>query len=132
MRLNEIELKSSTETIDPDDGKKVIDIQPLLDLRDGYKLKTTARTVPGLIRAITTHEKNFNKEVIESEKSAFVGEKTARAEASLKADLADFRLELGNVEADILAIETNITALNADHDTFLRNVEENEIERNKI
>ncbi len=40
--------------------KKVIDIQPLLDVRDGYKIKTTARTAPGLINAIIKYEEeNF-------------------------------------------------------------------------
>ena len=114
------------------EGKKEFDIRPLLDLRDKYKLKTTARTVPGLIRAITTFEKNFDKELIASEETIFVGEKAAKAEAALLNDLADLRLDLRNIEANILAIETGITALNADHEAFLRNVEENEIERNKV
>ena len=59
-------LKSYTETyvepVDPDDArKKVIDIQPLLDIRDGYKLKTTARTIPGLINAIVKYEEHIKE-----------------------------------------------------------------------
>ena len=66
------------------------------------------------------------------EEAAFRGSKVATTEAALLNDLADLRLDLRNVEANILAIETGITALNADHEAFLRNVEENEIERNKV
>ena len=36
-------------------GRKLEDIDPLLELRDRYKLKTTARTVGGLIKAIISY-----------------------------------------------------------------------------
>ena len=34
-------------------------VQTLIDIKDGYKLKTTARTIPGLITAIIKHEEQF-------------------------------------------------------------------------
>jgi hypothetical protein len=113
-------------------GKPIQDLNPLLDLRDKYKLKTTAGTLSGLIRALIAHEKKYYQEAVASEESAYVGEKVTRTEASLQSDLIRFKADLKTVEGQIASIETDLTALNAEHDAFLRNIEENEVERNKI
>ena len=114
------------------DGKPITDLSPLLDLRDKYKIKTSARTVPGLIRAIIPFEKKLYDEQIKTEEGSFVGRRIAGTEASLKSDLIRLRGELATIEGQIASIETDITALNAEHDAFLRDIEENEVERNKI
>ena len=46
--------------------KKTIDIQPLIDIKDGYGLKTTARSINGLITAIVKYEEQFYKDEIGS------------------------------------------------------------------
>ena len=89
-------LKSYTETIiepvDPGDTrKKTIDIQPLIDIKDGYGLKTTARTINGLITAIVKYEEQFYKDAVKAEEEAFVGEMIATTEAALQAELARLR-----------------------------------------
>ena len=125
------DLKDLTESYDSS-GNKVIDIQPLLDIRDGKKIKTTAKTIPGLIRAITDFEERIYKERIKAEEATFVGKKTAGTETYLQSELLRLKNDLKFVEQRIAAIETNIDALNAMHDALLREIEDNEIERNKV
>ena len=65
-------------------GRKLEDIDPLLELRDRYKLKNTARTVGGLIKAIISYEKKYYDEQIKIEEGAFVGERVTKTEAVLQ------------------------------------------------
>ena len=121
-----------TEPIDPGDArKKTIDIQPLIDIKDGYGLRTTARTINGLITAIIKHEEQFYLDERKREEEAFIGTKVASTEVALNDQLRLLKLELRNIEIAIAGSETNITALNAAHDTFLREIEENDIAQNK-
>ena len=80
------ELLDLTKTIAP--GKPVeYDLTPLLDIRDALKLKTKARTSPGLIKAIQDYEEAEHNKMIRAEESTFVGKKVAGREAELNEDL---------------------------------------------
>jgi hypothetical protein len=61
-----------TKTIAP--GKPVeYDITPLLDIRDALKLKTKAKTSPGLIKAIQDYELEEYNKLIKAEEATYVG-----------------------------------------------------------
>ena len=76
------ELLDLTKIIAP--GKPVeYDITPLLDIRDALKLKTKARTSPGLIKAIQDYEEEEHNKKIRAEESTYVGKKVVGREAEL-------------------------------------------------
>ena len=125
------ELLDLTKTIAP--GKPVeYDITPLLDIRDGLKLKTKARTSSGLIKAIQEYEEAEHNKMIRGEESKYVGKKVVVREAELNEDLRVLRIRLKNETAEITKIDTDIKALDADYENFERTNEENTIKEYKI
>jgi hypothetical protein len=123
--------------IDPKTGLEVESNKQLVDIRDAIRkkdpsFKTKALGIKFLINAIINYEEAKYNEQVKAEESAFVGTKVARTEASLQSGLVRLKLDLRNIEARILAIETDMTALNAEHDAFLRVIEEDEVKRNNI
>ena len=125
------ELLDLTKIIAP--GKPVeYDITPLLDIRDALKLKTKARTSPGLIRAILDYEEEEHNKKIRAEESTYVGKKVVGREAELNEDLRVLRIRLKKETDEITKIDTDIKALDADYESFERTTEENTIEENKI
>jgi len=125
------ELLDLTKIIAP--GKPVeYDITPLLDIRDALKLKTKARTSPGLIKAIQDYEEEEHNKKIRAEESTYVGKKVVGREAELNEDLRVLRIRLKKETDEITKIDTDIKALDADYESFERTTEENTIEENKI
>ena len=100
-------------------------------MRDAYKLKKV-RTLGTLLKEILAFEEKENDKAMNAEVSTYVGTKVAKTEAALQGDLKIYKGLLAAEEAKILNIETNITALDADYDNFMRTNEENTIEQNKI
>ena len=134
----ELDLRSTITTYTDSRGLDVDDPKPFRDLRDRMKksdpagFTTRAVGIDGIIKAIINYEMENYKEAVKAEEGVFVGKKVVATEASLQSDLLRLKLELRNVEALILRIETDITALNTDHDSFLREIEEDEMKRNNI
>jgi hypothetical protein len=77
------------------------------------------------------YEERLVNNQIQAEQTAYIGKKTVDTEAILQSDLARFKAELINTNLKITSIETRINALNAEHDDYLQNIEENEVENNK-
>jgi hypothetical protein len=118
-------------------GLEFASVNQLLDLRDDIRskdptFKTKATGIKTLIKAIMAYEEKIVNEQIEAEKSTFVGKKVVATEASLQSDLLRLKFDLRNVEFQIIAIETDLTALNIEHDAFLREIEEDEMKKNNI
>lgn len=125
------ELLDLTKIIAP--GKPVeYDLTPLLDIRDALKLSTKARTSPGLIKAIQAYEEEEHNKLIRAEESTYVGKKVVGREAELNEDLRVLRIRLKKETDEIIKIDTEINALDADYESFERTTEENTIEENKI
>jgi hypothetical protein len=112
---------------------KKLTVSELYDERDKYpKLKSKAKTVDGLAKAISEFEDKEYKKILKEEESTFLGAKVAKTEANLQGDLQHYKDLLTDEEAKILQIETDIPALDADYQNFIRINEENAIEQNKI
>jgi hypothetical protein len=126
------ELQELTKETNPKTGiDEYTNLQPLLDMRDAYKLKKV-RTLGTLLKEILAFEEKENDKAMNAEVSTYVGTKVAKTEAALQGDLKIYKGLLAAEEAKILNIETNITALDADYENFMRTNEENTIEENKI
>jgi septal ring factor EnvC (AmiA/AmiB activator) len=100
--------------------------------RDPAGFTTRAVSIDGIIKAIIKYESEEYDQAVKAEERAFVGERVVKTEAVLQTELARFKLELRNIEDQITAIETDITALTAQYDAYLREVEQKEIEKNQL
>jgi hypothetical protein len=130
-------IRMSTVSTDAE-GISIYDPKPLRALRDDMKSKdpagftSRAVSVDGIIKAIIKYEEGNYLEAVKKEEEAFRGEKVARTEKALNDDLLDLKRDLALTETLITNIETDLTALNAEHEAFLRNIEENEVLFTKI
>ena len=134
----ELELRSKITTYTDSRGIDIDDPKPFRELRDQMKkndpagFTTKAVGIEGIIKAIIKYELEEYNRAVKAEERAFVGERVVRTEAGLQAELARLRLELRNIAFQITANETDLTALTAEYDAFLREVEEKEVEKNQI
>ena len=127
------ELLDLTKEINPKTGiVEYTNLQPLLDMRDAKLPKSKARVLSGLLSALLKYEEEEYNTTIKADETAYVGTKVAKTESALQADLMHFKGLLAVEEAKILNIETDLGALDADYENFMRTNEENAIEETKV
>ena len=130
MELRALAIETDSEGVD------YVSVRPLIALRDEMKIKdrsftTRANGINNLIKAILNYEEAKTNEAIQAEEAVYVGKNSVAIEANLQNDLAMYKNALKTTQLQITSNETKITALDAEHDNFLQNIEENEIENNK-
>ena len=131
----EMELRALAVETDPK-GVDYESVRPLIAIRDEMKkndrsFTTKANGINNLIKAILNYEEAKTNEAIQAEEAVYVGKNSVAIEANLQNDLAMYKNALKTTQLQITSTETKITALDAEHDNFLQNIEENEIENNK-
>ena len=94
--------------------------------------KTKAVMPRFLINVILNYEEEQNKISILNEEKAYVGKNVADAELELQRKLQQARNAIKVLDDKIEKVDTALNALNTDHDAFLREIEEDEMKRNKI